>query len=252
MNSKPSSSNSSKKDEKILQGIDFNVVSKDARGNSSFNMKSSPNLLNVENKIRSSSFIDKGLRGLNNSNNLDKNIILYDNDKDNNINKNEVKNQYTTVEKAIISLEQVDLNGVLESINFDNISQNNKNEFNTHANISIKSGSSSLNNSNTNTHSLNRSFDYIPTSSYKSKFTETSIPSTDFSIPSNTKINSTNLFKFNENILRKSDKSVTVEHGKKNYDISNFENLLHIGTSKDEDIFDKSLIRKQVRGVIIV
>jgi hypothetical protein len=240
----------------MLLDIDFNVVKKEARGTSSFNVKSVHDIPHFENKFRSSSFIERGVMDSKNHDKNNKNFSLqqaikYEN---NNINshplsQNDLKNHYSTVEKAINSLDQVDLNGVLESINFDNKSQNiNKTEFSSQVNLSISSDNSP-NFTNTNSQPLNKSYDY-PANLSKNKLSENFIPTTDLTVSSASKINSTNFFNFNENLLRNIE--IPVPAGKNNYDISNFENLLQIGTSKDEDKFDKSLIRKQVRGVIIV
>ena len=151
----------------------------------------------------------------------------------------EIKNNYSTVEKTLNSLAHVDITGLLESINFDKSSNNqgiSPNEFLQNSNQIIPS-----------VNTRNQSFDHsIASSSTNHRYSENVMPNYDSSFSQNI----TNNFNLKGNIIQNDDPSAN--SSRKNLDFKNFEDLLQIGTTRDEDRFDKSLIRKQIRGVIIV
>ncbi len=268
--------NSSEHSEKMKQGnmlldIDFNILNKDNRGSSSFNTKHNQNLLsatnlqNVENKFKSSNLIDTSFNRMNNfenslmNNNNQVPVInilpsdekMFENSgnpcSSNHGNQSNQKNQnaqYSNFEKTLNSLAQVDLAGLLESINFQS-NDNSVKEVKMQNNLQID-------NSNNSNQTFNHSFDdSMASSSTKNKHTDKFIP-IDFNISTTTKNNSANVINFSDNLIQLQNSSRD-PHIKKDLDIfSNFENLLQIDSAINEDKFDKTLIKKQVRGVFIV
>jgi len=226
----------------MLLNIDFNLLNKENTGSLSFNSKQNTNLLNgtyiqnIEYKFKSSNMIDKTLDLANNFENsymtYNTQIAMVDNlnpnegkfleNLDNRIyfdNQNDQKfpiGQYSTLEKSLNSLAQVDLNGLLESINF---SSNDNSRIKNNFHIA-------------QTDLSNNSFDYSK----------------------NSKNNFSNALNFSENTVRLGfEKSSVNPNKQKDIDMfSNFDNLLQIDTAINEDRIEKTLIKKQVRGVIIV
>ena len=209
----------------MLLDIDFNLLPGDIRSDSSF---IAGKFHNQENYFISDNQIGIGGTKINNPDYLTP--IKQE---------SEVKNEYSTVEKSLNSLAQVDIAGLLESINFDKIIDN----------PGVSSNEYIQNNSQTKTivNSINHNLDNsIASYSTHNMFTDNMLANIDFTLSKNIPDNNI----MNDNIIRK---DIPPDNSKGNIlDLSKFEDLLQIGTKKYEDKFDLSLIRKQVRGVIIV
>jgi hypothetical protein len=209
----------------ILLDIDFNLLPQETRIGSLFNAGKFHNEEN--NFIKENSF---GIGGTNMNKREHVKPIKQE---------SEVKNDYSNVEKSLNSLAQVDITGILESINFDKGSDSvvvpsiefiqNKSQITTIVN--------SIN------HNLDNSIASYATYNIK---TDNVLANIDFNLSKNIPKN----FITNENIFKKDNPPVNNKGN--TIDFSKFEELLQIGTKKDEDKFDLNLIRKQVRGVIIV
>ena len=153
--------------------------------------------------------------------------------------ESEVRNEYSIVEKSLNSLAQVDITGILESINFDKGSDSvvaSSSEF-----VQNKSQITTIVNS------INQNLDNsIASYATHNTHTDNVLANINFSLSKNIPNN----FVTNENIFRKDNPPFNNKGN--TIDFSKFEDLLKIGTKKDEDKFDLNLIRKQIRGVIIV
>jgi uncharacterized protein YjgD (DUF1641 family) len=209
------------KEGNILLDIDFDLLAPEPRERSSFNAGNQYNA-----------------RGGTKFNNFE-NIQQEQATKVSSVDAIDSKNNYSSLEKTLNSLARVDITGLLESINFDKSNDHEIPKFQNFQNTnqimpSINSGS-------------NQNYDHsLASSTTMHKYSQNVLPSIDFTLSKNT-INNINP---TDTIYRTENPSISTS--RKNLDFSNFEDLLQIGTTKYEDKFDKSMIRKQIRGIIIV